>query len=311
MTLFSVLFVAIFLSACAGALEAGPQVPAVSTGRMLVTTDWLERNLHSAELVVVHVAEERDGYEQAHIPGARFVRWDDIAVTRDGVPNQLPSVASLTVLTRRLGIDENSWVVAYDEGAGLRAARFYVAMDYLGLGDRTALLDGQLAVWRAENRDISTEAVLAVSSRYVPTINPSVLITLRPTSDVSWLAENLPDSPVSLVDARPQEEYTGAEPGTDIERAGHVPGAAGIFWERHLVSPERPLMRPRAELQAIYHEHGIEPGDLVIAYCRTGGQASHAYFTAKYLGYETRIYDGSYIEWQAAEYTSVNRGESP
>lgn len=30
---------------------------------------------------------------------------------------------------------------------------------------------------------------------------------------------------------------------------------------------------------------------------RTGGQASHAYFTLKYLGYDVVMYDGSFIEW--------------
>ena len=39
------------------------------------------------------------------------------------------------------------------------------------------------------------------------------------------------------------------------------------------------------------------PGDTVVAYCRTGMQASFAYFVARYLGYETRMYDASFMDW--------------
>ncbi len=49
----------------------------------------------------------------------------------------------------------------------------------------------------------------------------------------------------------------------------------------------------------------VDANDHVIAYCRTGGQAAHAYFTLKYLGYDVAVYDGSYIEWQQAEDTNV------
>ena len=39
---------------------------------MLVTTEWLESRLDSPGVVVVHVERTREGYEAAHIPGARF-----------------------------------------------------------------------------------------------------------------------------------------------------------------------------------------------------------------------------------------------
>ena len=45
-------------------------------------------------------------------------------------------------------------------------------------------------------------------------------------------------------------------------------------------------------------------------YCRTGGQAAHAYFTAKYLGYPVVMYDGSFYEWSHAKDTSVATGQA-
>jgi len=73
---------------------------------MLVTTDWLSANLNNPNVAIVHVARTRAGYDAGHIPGARFVSWEDITTTRNGIPNELPPVETLVSLVRRLGIDE-------------------------------------------------------------------------------------------------------------------------------------------------------------------------------------------------------------
>ena len=35
----------------------------------------------------------------------------------------------------------------------------------------------------------------------------------------------------------------------------------------------------------------------MVVYCRTGVQASWDYFVARYLGYQVKMYDGSFIDW--------------
>jgi len=49
----------------------------------------------------------------------------------------------------------------------------------------------------------------------------------------------------------------------------------------------------------MFHDAGMKPGDRVIAYCHIGQQASAVYFAARYLGYDARLYDGSWEEWSA------------
>jgi 3-mercaptopyruvate sulfurtransferase SseA len=41
----------------------------------------------------------------------------------------------------------------------------------------------------------------------------------------------------------------------------------------------------------------VQPGDRIITYCRTGGQAGHLHFVARMLGFDVRFYDGSFVEW--------------
>jgi thiosulfate/3-mercaptopyruvate sulfurtransferase len=277
---------------------------------MLVSTEWLAAHLKDPNLVVLHVGMTRAGYDAAHVPGARFVAWGDVAVTR-GVPNEIPPAVDLLALVRRLGIDETSRIVLYDEAGGVPAARSYVALDYLGLGDRAALLDGQWQKWTVEDRPVTTEVPHPAISAYVPRLRPEFVVTFRNMQDYVYLKTDVGGAPVAILDARPPAQYTGADPGEGIARPGHIPGAASAFWKQDIVSDERPMLKPVAALRALFGVEGARPDDTVIAYCRTGGQASHLYFTLKYAGYDARLYDGSFFEWQSAEDTQVIKGDRP
>jgi thiosulfate/3-mercaptopyruvate sulfurtransferase len=49
----------------------------------------------------------------------------------------------------------------------------------------------------------------------------------------------------------------------------------------------------------MFRDAGIQPGDRVVAYCHIGQQATVVYFVARYLGYDARLYDGSWEDWSA------------
>ena len=39
------------------------------------------------------------------------------------------------------------------------------------------------------------------------------------------------------------------------------------------------------------------PGNTVVAYCHSGIRAAHAWFVARYLGHDAKVYDGSVVDW--------------
>jgi len=299
------------VAGCAGLSSAGGIAKQAPRRDMLVSTAWLWQRLGDRHVVVAHVGKNRTVYDAGHVPGARFVAWMDVAVTRDGLPNQLPPLADLVALVRRLGIAQDDRVVLYDEEGGLWAARVYVALDYVGLGDRVALLDGHLKKWVQEQRALSREQPQGEASSYVPRPRPEVLVSLTAVRDIVWARTQVAGSPAAILDARPAPQYLGADPGEGIKRPGHIPGAVNVFWQRHLLSTDSPVLRSESELRALYAEAGVRPDDVVVAYCRTGVQASHTCFVLKYLGYDVRLYDGSYSEWSAAPDTPIASGASP
>jgi 3-mercaptopyruvate sulfurtransferase SseA len=79
-------------------LVVGSGVPG-DRERFLVGTDWLAAHLDDQDLVVVHVGTPEDtlaeigqtGFDRGHIPFARPLDWSEIAVTREGLPNEYPT----------------------------------------------------------------------------------------------------------------------------------------------------------------------------------------------------------------------------
>jgi thiosulfate/3-mercaptopyruvate sulfurtransferase len=184
-------------------------------------------------------------------------------------------------------------VVLYGERFNLLAARAYFTLDYLGVAARVALLDGGIEKWTVERRPLSKEIpetrarTLAVSPR------PEILIDTKTMRELSQQKAGT----VTLVDARPTKEFTGEQRSEDVAKAGHIPGARGLYWMDMLVSPQNPILKPEAELRRMYTEMNARADQPLVTYCRTGMQSSFDYFVAKYLGYEPSMYDASFFEW--------------
>lgn len=302
--------IAILFLGCLLVGWASAQTKNVVRANLLVSTDWLAKNNNNPKLVVIYVGRDNKDYSAGHIPNARFLALSDLMIMREGKPNELPPVERLTATFANLGINNDSRIVLYSDNYNLYAARAYFTLDYLGLGEQVALLDGGLDKWKAEKRPLTTEAPELKAGNFTPRLNPNIMMVRDVVRDVSWATSNLDKPNYALIDARPNEEYTGAKPGDGVKRGGHIPGAANVYWmEKNLVSKENPVLRPAGELRKLYEAAGATKNKTVVSYCRTGVQASHTYFVAKYLGYDVAMYDGSFLEWSNTENTPVSTGD--
>jgi thiosulfate/3-mercaptopyruvate sulfurtransferase len=285
--------------------------PVAVRKQMLVSTEWLAKNLKQSNLALIHVGRGRKNYDAGHIPGARFLDYGELIVTRSGVINELPPVEKLKTLFAKLGVNSDSRVVLLCEGQGIMAARTYWTLDYLGFGDKAALLDGGLEKWKAEKRELSTTAPEIIAGNFTPRLNPKVMVAREAVRDVSWLTVNAEITDTVLLDSRQAEVYTGESKNANLPLNGHIPGAGNVYWMNTLTSKESPTFKPLAELQKMYAEAGVEPGKKVMTYCWIGMMASHGYFTLKYLGYDVAMYDGSFTEWAKSEGAKVVTGNKP
>lgn len=270
---------------------------------LLVSDAWLSSRLNDPSVVVLHIGTEGT-YRAGHVPGARLVLSSAIAVDRDGLPSELPDVATLDTLFEAAGVSDGSHVVLTSAGP-TPAARAFFTLDYLG-HKRVSVLDGGLAGWRAAGRPTETTSPSVTRGSFTPRVQSARLV------DADWVAARLGRPGVALVDVRPANEYTGEVAGNAlVQRPGHIPGARNVFWRTFQVGDTDERLKPEAALRTLIEGAGAAPGIEVVTYCGSGVLSSVGYFVARYLGYDVKLYDGSFIDWSRRTHLPVTKGATP
>ena len=263
---------------------------------MIVSTEWLAKHLNDDSLVLLQVGEKKE-FDEAHIPGAQFIQLPDISTPRgQGLTLELPPVDQLKAAFEKFGVSDRSRIVVYfGKDWVTPTARVFMTLDYLGLGDRTSILDGGLPAWRAEERAVTAEVRQVKTGSFTPHPNAKLVV------DAAWVNANLSKPGIAILDARTAKFYTGEDAG-QMPRGGHIPRAKSIPFSTLLNETNR-FKTPDA-LRALFSTAGVKENDSVATYCHIGQQASLLYFVARYLGYEAHVYDGSFQDWS-------NRSELP
>lgn len=298
--------------AIAVGLALGPSsVPAAAQtagAPSLVTVAQLEPMLADPATVVFHVGDKA-GYDAGHLAGARHLEIRALAAapSEGGLTLQLPEPADLEAKLEALGISDQSRVVLYmGKDWVSQLTRLVFTLDYAGLGGRTVVLDGGLPAWTAAGKPVTTE---------VPSPPSPGTLTLRPrpeaVADLAWVRSHAGAKGSVVIDARLPQFYTGASDNNGrIPRPGHVTGAVSLPFIS-FVDETTGTFKPRAELEAMLKGAGATPGTAITTYCHIGQQATVPYVVARMLGFDVRLYDGSFEEWARTPAAPVTRGDVP
>ena len=265
----------------------------------LVTTEWLAgelgaRDLRIVDATYVDAATGRDAaaeYDAAHIPGAVFL---DLATLRDTdaeLPNTVPGPAKFASRMQALGLGDGCRIVLYDSSPWRTAARAWFLLRLFGVRD-VAILDGGIAKWRAEGRDIATGPETPRHRHF--TVQPGAA-QLR---DLPAMKANLDSHGEQIVDARSAARFTGDEsdPRAGVA-SGHMPGARNLPYGA-LLNADGTWKRGDA-LRAAFEDAGVDLARPIVTTCGSGITAAVVAFGAHLLGTDAALYDGSWSEWGA------------
>jgi thiosulfate/3-mercaptopyruvate sulfurtransferase len=167
------------------------------------------------------------------------------------------------------------------------STRIIFTLDYLGLGDRTSLLNGGMSAWTRAGKTTTTQATMVRSGT----------LTARPpknvVTDAAFVKSLAGRANYKLVDARAPVFYNGTAPSFNAAM-GHIPGAISIPFSE---ITDNNQMIDREHVTRLFQAAGIKQGDTVVAYCHVGQQATAVVFAARLLGYQVMLYDGSFQDW--------------
>lgn len=283
----------------------------------LVSVEWLREKVYGLgdpDLLLVDVQFDlrrpeagRHDYQGMHLPGAVFADIErDLSAPKTGRNGRhpLPGVPAMAAAFGRLGIGDETTVVAYDRSGGMYAARLWWMLRSLG-HRRAALLDGGLDAWRDTVHDVHGGCVTPSPRVFTPRPRPQF------AAAVAEIETDLGKDPdlreMLLLDAREPVRWRGeTEPFDPV--AGRIPGARNHLWKRNL--DREGAFLPAAELARRFAPLADDRGGRrIVCYCGSGLTAAHNALALTLAGFDgVAVYSGSWSEWCANPARPVETG---
>lgn len=281
-----------------------------------VTKRWLLARLYEPEQAIIDCRftlgkpeAGRESYEQEHIPGAVYLDLElDLSspVGIHGGRHPLPDPEVLAARLAKLGIGNDSRIVAYDDESGMNAARLWWLLRYLG-HEQVFILEGGFSQWKADKYPVTDHQPVRVPSTFTANVQTHMLADVEEVRRVSEKTadEGADAANTILIDSRANERYHGRNETLDPV-GGHIPGAVNYFWKD--TQNADGSFKSADELAA--HFAGLDKEAEIIVYCGSGVTACPNVLALEKAGYKNvRLYAGSWSDWISYEENAVATGE--
>ena len=269
----------------------------------LVSISWLKNNLEHPNLIILDTtikkvtSDDKTAVTNKIIPGARFFDIKGMFSDKEtNIPNMLPSPEVFEQGCRRLGIQQDSQIVVYDQLGIYSGPRVWWMFKAMGFHN-VAVVDGGLPAWIDANyplEDLNSYADIPYEKgNFKAAFKPNSVVSQE---DVYAIMHN-PD--VLILDARSYGRFIGTEPEPRNDlKSGHIPGSISLPYTEVLADGK---MKSVEELKIIFTALDLGNKKLIFS-CGSGITACIILLAAEIAGYSNlSVYDGSWSEWGLIE----------
>lgn len=265
----------------------------------IVSAAWLFENLKNPNLVILDASPRENKsnlipeFTDIQIKGARKFDMETVFLDKENpISNMMPSARIFEAECRKLGINNDSFIVVYDNLGVYTSPRvwwMFKAMGHLQI----AVLDGGLSAWK--NAQLPTEPIKehkTFSGNFKATYQSDLVV------DANKMLENIDSKKFRVLDARSEERFCGLVPEPRENMAsGHIPNSVNLPFEEVLHNGK---MKSKQELTKIFNNLNIK-NELLAFSCGSGITACIILLASELVCGNTNVlYDGSWAEWGQA-----------
>ena len=256
--------------------------------------------------------DAKETYTKGHIKGSSNTTPHDLHYLDDVLKcGGLPMCEDTAFkIIGKLGIDQASQVIVYDDGRGANASGIWFFLKLYGVKN-VKVLDGGFATWAKKKHPIAKGSSKVAAKKYSGTVDKSMIATV---SEVEKATKDA--SKYVILDSRHNfDEYIGKKlnaayktKGVDVTvaRGGFIPTAIFSPWTKYAGNKSgkagKPIFKSAKKLKkqlSKLKKKGYDKKKTVISYCHLGlGRGTFQYMALKEAGHEdVKVYIGSWNEW--------------
>ncbi|WP_428742672.1 sulfurtransferase [Tenacibaculum sp.] len=261
----------------------------------LVSVEWLQENLEAENLIILDATIPKVGgaiditKEKQQIKNAVFFDLKNVFLDVKGeYPNTIPSKEHFEEQVQKLGVNNDSCVVVYDDLGVYSSPRVWWLFNVFGFKN-IAVLNGGLPAWKEAGYAVEFQKENKIEQGNFKAEFKENL--LRVTEQVLEASNNKE----LILDARSKGRFdaTESEPRKDL-RSGHIPNSKSLPYGM-LQSDGN--MKSAKELQQLFSLVNPEKEHMTFS-CGSGITACILALGAEASGYTNySVYDGSWTEW--------------
>ncbi|MDT8417643.1 MAG: sulfurtransferase [Lutibacter sp.] len=262
----------------------------------IVSTTWLFGQLENPNLVILDASPRENKsnlipeFTNIQIKGTHKFDMEIVFLDKENpIPNMIPDEKVFEEECRKLGINNDSLIVVYDNLGVYTSPRVWWMFKAMG-HSQIAVLDGGLSAWKNEN--LPTEPI-----RENETILGNFKVSYQSdlVIDANTLLKNIDSKKLRVIDARSEERFSGMipEPRENMS-SGHIPNSINLPFEKVL---EKAKIKSKQELTKIFKNLNVENQPMVFT-CGSGIMACIILLASELIAKNKNVlYDGSWAEW--------------
>ncbi len=247
----------------------------------IIDLQWLKSNFNNPNLVIIDLRSSKE-FKNDHITGAVNIPANENLFDENKF---IPGLDFLKTVFSNAGIDNQSIVVAYDDGRFIFASRFYWILSTLG-HTNAGIMNVGFDTLKKSGAPTTNLIVKPTVKNFIPRIDTSKVQTK--------LSTLMAIGNKTIIDGRKQTHYLGKE--SKATRFGHIPTAENYACtQNYVTTKDGNKMKDFKELEK--HYKNLSKDKEIILYCDGGSESSLNFLVLQELGYKVSVYDGSWLEW--------------
>ncbi len=259
----------------------------------IVSVKWLKDHLSHPNVIVlngtIQKASSNSLLEEQQIENARFFDIKKaFSDTSAEFPNTIPSEIQFQTEAQKLGINQDDFIVVYDEFGIYSSPRVWWLFKTFG-HINVAVLDGGFPEWKAQKfpTEVKTEKQYEAGN-FIAKYNPNNVVYFESLEAINK------DPNFKIIDARSNDRFMCRvpEPREGL-RSGHIPNSVNLPYQ-NLLNEHK--FQHKEQIASAFKDLANNNQHLVFT-CGSGITASILSLAATLLGYNNSVYDGSWTEY--------------